>query len=205
MLLVQRRRQRQSPRPNGRPRPRARRDRRVGRVFGCPRGPRQRAADRHAGGAAVRRLGRPVSSGFSMAWEQGATAQLELFTPEAEGGESLYQLKYTPPFRSTLRPPVEQRPLGRGQLDPINAQLEELVGGHQPTTSRSGGRAASTAAANDPTATMELVGSQLFDIVIPRHIGAELRNPGLFLEIGVDEGLLHYPWELMNDGQAFLC
>jgi CHAT domain-containing protein len=42
-------------------------------------------------------------------------------------------------------------------------------------------------------------------IVSRGDVRAELRVPELFLGMGVDETLLEYPWELMHDGENFLC
>ncbi|HEX4953029.1 MAG TPA: CHAT domain-containing protein [Thermoanaerobaculia bacterium] len=63
-------------------------------------------------------------------------------------------------------------------------------------------------AKSDTTPAVEqakLVGSMLLNLVVPRDVQAELRTPGLFLELGVDEPLLEYPWELMHDDDEFLC
>lgn len=134
---------------------------------------------------------------FRIEWDAGASAQLELFSPDATQPGDVYQLKYTPPFRSTLRPPVEQRPLGPGELAPINDRLEKIVEGGSGNGTRGAG-----GASIDP---MMLVGQQLYDLVVPQHVKAELRTKGLFLEIGIDEELLDYPWELMHDGENYLC
>jgi CHAT domain-containing protein len=145
---------------------------------------------------------------FSVRWDEGATAQLELFSPDVEVQTAVYQLKYTPPFRSTLRPPVEKTPLGPGVLQPINDRLQAFTAAHQLAGTRSGGAAAAAAAAApapSPLRSLELVGKQLFELVLPQHVKIELRTQELFLEIGIDEELLNYPWELMHDGRSFLC
>jgi CHAT domain-containing protein len=36
-------------------------------------------------------------------------------------------------------------------------------------------------------------------------MAANLRKPKIFVELGADEDLLGYPWELMHDGENFLC
>src|SRR5436190_445495 len=60
-----------------------------------------------------------------------------------------------------------------------------------------------------PSAQIEIfsptAGEELFDLVVPRYVHADLRDPGLSLEIGVDERLLSYPWELLHDGGEYLC
>jgi CHAT domain-containing protein len=48
-------------------------------------------------------------------------------------------------------------------------------------------------------------GAQLQTFLIRRYAHEDLRKGGLFLEIGMDEALLNYPWELMHFGEDFLC
>jgi CHAT domain-containing protein len=149
-----------------------------------------------------------VVTTFRLEWEAGASAQLELFSPVSNQAGGVYQLKYTPPFRSTLRPPVDERPLGPGELDPINERLEKIandVGVGVVRAPSGGGPHPAAAAPADPTGTMEMVGAQLFDIVLSRAVQTELRTREIFLEIGVDQDLLDYPWELMHDGEDYLC
>jgi CHAT domain-containing protein len=52
---------------------------------------------------------------------------------------------------------------------------------------------------------MELVGRQLLELVMPMDVQAELRVENQFLELGIDEALLEFPWELMHDGDEFMC
>ena len=99
--------------------------------------------------------------GFCMGWVAGPSAQVELFSPLAASGGG-YQIKYTPPFRSTIRPPVAERPLGPERLDPIKQSLDQLVKklkGRSPTAS--GAVPPSPAPADDVLADMELLGGQL--------------------------------------------
>jgi len=140
---------------------------------------------------------------FKLDWYAGASAQVEVFSPGA-AGEITYKLKYTSPFRSTIRPPVEDRQLGPEELDPINQQLDQLV-----TTldaRAAAGAAQPPAGASDAVLrNIEMLGRQLLSLIIPRYVQPDLRGGGLFLEIGMDEALLNYPWELMHDGENFLC
>src|SRR5213594_1076701 len=105
-----------------------------------------------------------------------------------------------------MRPPVEERQLGPGELDPVNDDLEWLV-----AHLAEGGRGSGTGAGQPATAKVAAedivrVGAQLLTLVIPPYIHAELRGlRGLFLEIGLDETLLDYPFELMHDNENFLC
>lgn len=145
-----------------------------------------------------------MSNGFRLHWHEGATCQLELFSPAARSREGVYQLKYTPPFRSTIRPPAEELNLSPEELAVINDKLDQLFG------SASDGMRAAPNPPGQPVrqgalAEMVDVGGQLLGLVVPRYIQADLRIGGRFLEIGVDEALLGYPWELMHDGDDFLC
>lgn len=146
-----------------------------------------------------------ASKSFRVDWFAGPSAQVELLSPEA-GGANQYQLKYTPPFRSTIRPPMEKVPLGPGELDPINDQLEKLAVTLDARAAVSGDMGPAVAASdNAAIRQMELLGNQLLDLVVPPYIQTDLRKGGLFLEIGVDKDLLDFPWELMHDGDDFLC
>ena len=64
---------------------------------------------------------------FSLHWHAGSSASLELFSPPAGTPDPVYQVKYTPAFRATIRPPVEPCNLGPTELAPVNKQLEHLV------------------------------------------------------------------------------
>jgi hypothetical protein len=48
-------------------------------------------------------------------------------------------------------------------------------------------------------------GEMLFVSVVPRGVATDLRTPRLFLDFGMDEALVHFPWELMHDGEEYLC
>lgn len=147
--------------------------------------------------------------GFQVDWYSGATAQLELFAPKsgARRGPANYQLKYAPPFRATIRPPIVNRPLGPQELDPIGRSLDAFATELAARSSPRGAAAKPAARRSDEMseAAMQMFGNQLLDLLIPRSIQGDLRHSNLFLEVGMDEGLLDYPWELMHDGDDFLC
>lgn len=136
---------------------------------------------------------------FAVGWHAGPTAQLELFDPgdaSSDAGGS-YRVRFTPPFRGTLRVAVEPHAIGGGQLSSIRTNLDASVG------QRSSGTAVA-ASTPDPD-DLARTGKQLFKCAVPPHLRHELRSPELFLEIGVDEKLVGLPWELMHDGDEFLC
>ena len=105
-----------------------------------------------------------------------------------------------------MRPPAEEIPLAPDELKSINDQLNRLI-----ESATAGG--AVRAAAGEPGSGLAVsilndlgtVGGQLLDLIVPRYIQADLRVGHRFLEVGVDESLLGYPWELMHDGDEFLC
>jgi hypothetical protein len=168
---------------------------------------------------------------YGLDWYAGSSAQVEIFSPRAKRGK-LYQLKYTPALRATIRPPVQDRPLGAGELKPIDDQLDVVVEALKvragrfapprgedpgPVPDPQAGEVEEAEADEDdgdgdgdeaderPIQKMELLGKLLYDLILPRYIQVDLRPPGQFLEIGMDEALLSYPWELMHDGEDFLC
>lgn len=146
------------------------------------------------------------STDFCLDWHAGASAQVELFSPARGRQTAVYQVKYTPPFRSTIRPPLEKRPLGPGELGEINQQLGHLVAALEASVKR--GPDDTTGSQPGDTQVLDQMidlGKQLLDLVIPNHIQPDLRTARLFLEIGMDEALLEYPWELMHDGENFIC
>ncbi len=148
---------------------------------------------------------------YCLQWYAGAAAQLEIFDPGTAG--SGYRLKYVPPMRATIRPPVENLPLGGDQLGPVNRALDDLGKTLLTTRDALAGAAAGgvitaqqlPAAKASFLANMEELGGTLLDLIVPHYIQSDLRSAGLFLEMGMDETLLSYPWELMHDGDDFLC
>lgn len=143
-----------------------------------------------------------MSKTIRLDWYSGASAQVELFSPEPTGPRSDYRLKYSPPFRHTLRPPLEDLHLGPGELAPINKELEEVVKLVQNARGQSPGLAPNPGQIEEQ---MQLAGGQLFDLILPPAVGLELRTGPLFLEFGVDEQLVQYPWELLHDGKNYMC
>lgn len=143
-----------------------------------------------------------MSKRVCLDWYSGASAQIEVFSPDPTKAVSDYRLKYSPPFRHTLRPPLEDLHLGPGELAPLNEELEEVVKRVQGARGHGAGPAANRSKVEEQ---MQLAGSQLFDLIIPRAVAPDLRTGSLFLEFGIDEQLVQYPWELLHDGDDFLC
>jgi hypothetical protein len=140
-------------------------------------------------------------------WCAGAAAQVEVFAPRV--GLPTYQFKYTPAYRATIRPPVQELHLGQHELDPVNQHLDELVKTLEARSRESRGDPAIPGAPVPPPNavedTLQLVGGMLEDLAIPSSVQRDFRRSGLYIELGMEEALLGYPWELMHDGDEFLC
>ena len=152
-------------------------------------------------------------------WFFGASGQLEVMSPT---GNFPCRFRYTPPFRGTLRSPLEDTTLNTSDdLDPIYTKLDELmkclsveaarkpgcppaVAGIAPAAAAAGAAPALTPAATaDPG--LQTLGDMLLTLIFPQKVYSQLQTQDLYLEIGTDEDLLNLPWELMFDGTDFLC
>ncbi len=150
---------------------------------------------------------------FSITWEAGPSAQIEIFSPELDPATigHDYRLKFSPPMRKTIRPTPTPLQLGRGELEPIIESLNKLGKAvntrraPDPAAAAAKAAAADNAAAASVLAQAQDAGGLLFSLIIPDDVQIELAEENLFLEIGVDEALLEYPWELLHDGTDFLC
>lgn len=147
------------------------------------------------------------TGGYSLDWQVGAGVQLELLSPpqqgpSAPGGDRLYQLKYTPPLRTTIRT-VQTLPLAPSDLKEVDDGINALV-------TAVNARAAAPGAGTPPPGPatggeFQTLGDLLFSLIIADYMANDLTLHNLFVELGVDEDLLGYPWELMHDGENFFC
>src|SRR5215471_4573652 len=140
---------------------------------------------------------------FRLDWDGGAGAIIDVFR-YSRGDPPAYQLRYGSPFHRTMRAPAIPVLMTGDELGAIDAGLRQVarsigLGGRGATAVgvKTGGAGVLEQLAN--------VGGLLFDLVLPAYAQNDLRRADLFLEIGTDELLLHYPWELMHDGKQFLC
>jgi CHAT domain-containing protein len=142
-------------------------------------------------------------TGYRLAWHPGPSAQIEIFSPPA-GQTGFHQIKYTPPFHSTIRPPLQRSNLGPGEFRGLDHDLERLA---PVLDARYGQEGAdpSSSGDQDTLADLATLGGLLFNYTLPRYVRSELQDECIYLEIGMDESLLGYPWELMHDGEEFLC
>jgi CHAT domain-containing protein len=143
-------------------------------------------------------------------WFSGPSAQLEIFSPEPAGPPGLpaaaadYRLRYVPPFRATIRPPVASLQLGPGELTDILQRLDDLAGLATDAVTRGSNDAATLQLETDRDQRLELTGKMLFIYVIPPYVEADFRPAERCLELGIDEDLVQFPWELMHDGEQYL-
>jgi CHAT domain-containing protein len=145
-------------------------------------------------------------SGFCMGWVAGPSAEIELYGPGKGREPDRYYMRYTPAFRSTIRPPLEERFVGPQDLERISQRLDKLAQAATPRSgSAEGGEESSPVDRRILYRDMTMLGSQLYDFLLPTRIKRDLTEGGLFLEVGVDKAHVHFPWELMHDGDNFLC
>jgi CHAT domain-containing protein len=125
---------------------------------------------------------------FSLDWYAGPSAEIEVFASH-DSASGAYQLRYTPPFRQALRPPLVPVTIEADRLNSINQQIEQV------------------AAPGIAPEKLQLLGDQLLTQLLPtqNRVELDLRLTDLFLELGLDGSLQAYPWELVHDGSGFLC
>lgn len=146
-----------------------------------------------------------VKPNYFVDWCAGPSVQIELLSPITSDGN--YLMNYTPSFRGTLRPPVTELKVGPKALNPIETRITDLIGKMEGKL-RGAGSTTTTAVPNEEILEdMELLGDQLYTFLIRSYIPADidLRKSRLYLEIGMDEDLMNFPWELVHDGNDFLC
>ena len=138
-----------------------------------------------------------MNAPYVLDWYGASSAEVDLRTARDDSG---YLLRYNSPFRATMRAPSQEIPAGPEDLEQISSDLDLFADGVAGLTR--GGDGVVAAPADEDLVEL---GRQIFDLTLPPHVRAELRNRDFFLEIGTDDNLLHYPWELMHDGEDFLC
>lgn len=135
-------------------------------------------------------------------WSAGAGAQLD---SGGTAGGGNYRLRYIPPFRATIRPPLATLQFGDRELRNLLVDLDELAQMVTGVAARGVSDPVKADMVIGRDRKAEQAGQILFDSVIPRYVAADLRAPRLFVDFGVDEALVNYPWELMHDGEDYLC
>jgi hypothetical protein len=144
------------------------------------------------------------TSNFVLDWHGGSSAVLDLQAVEernAEDGESWYSFRYSSPFRPTMRAPAQEMRTGAETLDRIVRELDDFAAQVGRTRAGEEGEAEAPPSLD----RLKSLGQNTSTLVLPGYVSSELRDRGMFVEIGTDEALLHFPWELMHDNDDFLC
>lgn len=141
-------------------------------------------------------------------WRGGPAAQLEFVSAPGLGGRGCL-LRYTPPYRTTIRPPADVIH-GDHETDfgPAVIEFDKLIQSLYQADPRKPSRqhsAQPTAEPGDWEADLKTIGTMLWEMFVPQYVQFDLRTKGYFLEIGTDRTLQRYPMEIMNDGEEFLC
>jgi CHAT domain-containing protein len=136
---------------------------------------------------------------YRVDWCAGPNAQIELFRTSSDAG---LNFKYTPPFRATLRPPVEIIPITSNDLRAASMALRGLAGRLVRGLRDVEPPAEATA---DVESDMLSLGGLLYDLVMTDSARHDLRLADCFVDFGIEEVMLHYPWELMHDGEDYIC
>lgn len=104
---------------------------------------------------------------------------------------------------SALRCVEERMPLGRRHEVPYApTRIDELSAEMLATLERAN-RARTLSDAN--LANLKLAGEELHRMLVPAALGARLRGTMGSLSLALDEELATIPWELLYDGEQFLC
>jgi hypothetical protein len=145
---------------------------------------------------------------------KGARAQLELFRL---GADKTLSRKYSLPWGTTIRPPV--KPVPRVDTDfrsvvelfdaaalsvnqSVAVRLASTRFGARPAVQPRGDADQSP---SEQELKLRALGKILWDKMVPKEVKpALILNESFFLELGVHESMIQYPWELMFSDE-FVC
>ncbi len=152
-----------------------------------------------AGGRGADFFERPSSIGTFEVIPKGQKATLQI----AKGGADEFLIEFQTPgvvrkaseFHQKVDPAILQRLMGK--LDAVSQALNTLR----------------NIAADDPARekmtkahqALKQFGHALYLQMIPSPVQEALKDTKIAMEFGLDESLVGYPWELLNDGENFLC
>ncbi len=146
--------------------------------------------------------------GYRLVWDAGPHAEIEIFCPPNSGDNATFQLKYTPPFRGTYRPPMRDLKVNlkdvQDSADGLLAQLTTILDDGVTRGIRVDVEAPPDWV-NKAEKCMGVLGRQLLILVL-RKVGLhQVLRGGISLSIVLDDTLLQYPWELLFDGDNYYC
>ena len=104
---------------------------------------------------------------------------------------------------SELRAAEDRTPLGRRHRNAYNPQRITELSGEILAVLERANRARTLSSAN--LANLKLAGEELGRLLIPADVLARLRSTMGSLSLAIDEELAAVPWELLYDGEQFLC
>lgn len=134
-------------------------------------------------------------------WAHGQTAHLDLQSPRPD---EPCRVKYTSAFRAPLRHPFREQYLSAADLAAFDTRLDALARSFEQA--RESGQVPPSPRTPFSEETLKDIGLELFTLMLPREAMSELSGDvPLYLELGVDEPLLAYPWELMCDELGFIA
>jgi len=136
-------------------------------------------------------------------WSAGATALVEISPGPTR--KDRYRVKYTPPLRPPIRRDWMDVPLTERILREIEERLVDVSGKLDRGIRSPHTGARTTPQTGSMIEELKSLGQMMYIHVLTRAIRNQLACDGLFLEFGVDESLLKFPWELIYDGRQFLC
>ena len=142
-------------------------------------------------------------------WQAGARAYLEVFGIGENAGKRTYNVRRLTPWTACVRPPVQPRE-DFMPFDAIKIGLDELAGrlreldeargaGQSPDVQNAKARDIALSA----VPIIEDVGAQLYQKI--HRAGSHFEFENVFVELGIDESVSQYPWELMYDFKDLLC
>ncbi|MDY0001313.1 MAG: CHAT domain-containing protein [Polyangia bacterium] len=104
---------------------------------------------------------------------------------------------------TTLRVVEERMPLGRRYLLPYAPERIEELSAELLSSLERANRARTLSGAN--LGNLKQAGEELHRILLPPALGARLRGTMGSLSVSIDQELASIPWELLYDGEQFLC
>jgi hypothetical protein len=144
-------------------------------------------------------------------WNAGARAEFEIFQIAHDKTARSYQMKHSLPLSSTIRPPVEffcnDKEL-KERMEDIDKKLKEAdlsLKDVENARDQFNNNPCDVGLKNNlgvktqyAKRKLESLGESLFQTLLPKaNRPYDYKFHEIFLELGIDESLLRYPWELM--------
>ena len=146
--------------------------------------------------------------GQLIGWHSGAGAMLEVV-----GTEAPYKVNCATPWRTAIRKPLLDTDITKIGIKKIRSQLSKvnqlLNKGIELRSKRDDSEASQIEIRKIHDQTHDEIvdlGTSLFAKIIPPTMQKSLKTaPHMFLDIGIDESLADYPFELIHDSEEYFC